>query len=295
MTMNSMTGFARGAGAALGHQWNWEIKSVNNKGLDVRARVPSFLDGYDLEVKKLASAEVTRGSIFIGLTVETTTDEGALVINENRLNQLADMAATYADHPGVAPATFDGLLAVKGVLEVQSKAADEETLSALQSGMTTSLAEVLMDLKQARADEGARMHAVLSGQLAEVARLAGEARHLAGDRTQAMQDRFRGQLAKLENVEKPVPEERIVQELALLAVKSDIQEELDRLDSHVEEARSLLAANKPVGRRLDFLCQEFNREANTLCSKSGDSALTKIGLDLKVLIDQFREQVQNIE
>jgi len=139
------------------------------------------------------------------------------------------------------------------------------------------------------------MHAVLSGQLADVARLAGEARQLAGDRTQAMQDRFRAQLEKLENVEKPVAEERIVQELALLAVKSDIQEELDRLDSHVEEARSLLAADKPVGRRLDFLCQEFNREANTLCSKSGDNALTKIGLDLKVLIDQFREQVQNIE
>ena len=295
MTMNSMTGFARGAGTALGHQWNWEIKSVNNKGLDVRARVPSFLDGYDLQVKKMVSAEVARGSIFVALNVDVSTDEGALVINEDRLNKLADMAAQYADRPGIAPATFDGLLAVKGVLDVQSKTLSDDEISTLQNSMTESLVEVLVDLKHARGEEGARMHAVLSGQLVEVVRLAREARDHAGDRTQAMQDRFRAQLAKLENVEKPVPEERLVQELALLAVKSDIQEELDRLDSHVEEARSLLAANKPVGRRLDFLCQEFNREANTLCSKSADSALTKIGLDLKVLIDQFREQVQNIE
>jgi len=295
MTMNSMTGFARGAGAALGHQWNWEVKSVNNKGLDIRARVPSFLDGYDLAVKKLVSAEITRGSVFLALNVEVNADEGALAINENRLNQLAEMAAKFADRPGVGPARFDGLLAVKGVLEVKSQQLDEVALETLQSSITCSLADVLTDLKKARGEEGARMHAVLSDQLTEVARLAAEARSLAGDRTQAMQDRFRSQLAKLENVEKPVPEERIVQELALLAVKSDIQEELDRLDSHVEEARSLLAADKPVGRRLDFLCQEFNREANTLCSKSGDSAMTKIGLDLKVLIDQFREQVQNIE
>jgi len=295
MTMNSMTGFARGAGTALGHRWNWEIKSVNNKGLDIRARLPSFLDGYDLLVKKLVSAELTRGSVFIALNVDSETDDGELLINEDRLKTLLSIAGKYQNQPGVAPASLDGLLAVKGVVEVSLKETSEDDIKALKGALTDSLKQVLAELKSARADEGQRMLDVLAGQLLDIERLAGEARALAGDRVQAMQDRFRAQLAKLENVEKPIPEDRIVQELAVLAVKADIQEELDRLDSHVEEARSLLAANKPVGRRLDFLCQEFNREANTLCSKSGDNALTKIGLDLKVLIDQFREQVQNIE
>jgi len=295
MTMNSMTGFARGAGEALGHRWNWEIKSVNNKGLDIRTRLPSFLDGYDLQIKKLVSGELTRGSVFIALNVDAANDEGELVINEQRLQSLIDLAAKYQDKPGVAAATFDGLLAVKGVLDVSTKETSEDDIKALRTCLTESFANVLSELKAARADEGFRMLGVLTGQLNEIERLAMAAREKVGDRVQAMQNRFRAQLAKLENVDKPVPEERIVQELALLAVKADIQEELDRLDSHVEEARSLLAADKPVGRRLDFLCQEFNREANTLCSKSSDSDLTKIGLDLKVLIDQFREQVQNIE
>jgi len=295
MTMNSMTGFARGAGAAFGYRWNWEIKSVNNKGLDIRTRLPSFLDGFDLKIKKLVSSELARGSVFIALTVDADDDEDILVVNEERLNALFAIAEKYQNQPGVKPATLDGLLAVKGVVDVSAKESSEEELTKLQSALTESFKTVLSELRSARADEGTRMHEVLAGQLAKVEQLAKDARHLAGDRVQAMQNRFRAQLTKLENVEKPVPEERIVQELAVLAVKADIQEELDRLDSHVEEAHSLLAAKKPVGRRLDFLCQEFNREANTLCSKSSDNDLTKIGLDLKVLIDQFREQVQNIE
>lgn len=295
MTMNSMTGFARGAGATLGHRWNWEIKSVNNKGLDIRARLPSFLDGFDLDVKKLVSKELTRGSVFIALSVEAEDDDGILVVNEDRLQALFEIAEKYQDRAGVSAATLDGLLAVKGIVEVSIKETSESDLKKLRAELTVSLRAVLAELKAARADEGTRMQDVLTGQLDDIERLANDARSQAGDRVKGMQERFRAQLAKLENVEKPVPEERIAQELAILAVKADIQEELDRLDSHVEEARTLLAAGKPVGRRLDFLCQEFNREANTLCSKSGDSDLTKIGLDMKVLIDQFREQVQNIE
>ncbi len=295
MTMNSMTGFARGAGASDNFRWNWEIKSVNNKGLDVRVRMPSFLDGYDLEVKKLASSKLTRGSVFIALTVDSEHDAGALIIDESRLQALFDVAEKYEGQRGVAPARLDGLLSVKGVVDVCAREMDDQELKALRSRLTENLNDVLKDLQEARAVEGMRMLGVLTGQLDEIEQLASDARHKSGDRMQAMHDRFRTQLAKLENVEKPVPEERIVQELALLTVKADIQEELDRLDSHVAEARDLLALNKPVGRRLDFLCQEFNREANTLCSKSSDSGLTKIGLDLKVLIDQFREQVQNIE
>ena len=295
MALNSMTGFARGGGAADGYRWNWEIKSVNNKGLDIRTRFPSFLDGFDLTVKKIVGKTLTRGSIFVNLTVDNDNDEGTLVINEPRLQSLLAVAAKYQNREGVAPATLDGLLAVKGVVELALTDHTEDSLAALQRALTASLKQVLDDLKAARADEGARMQAFLEGQLEEVAGLAVAARDHAGDRLEAMYTRFKDQLAKLTKIEKPVSDEKIAQELATMTVKADIQEELDRLDSHVEEAKLLLASKKPVGRRLDFLCQEFNREANTLCSKSSDTALTKIGLDLKVLVDQFREQVQNIE
>jgi len=295
MTMNSMTGFARGSGTAYGHSWNWEIKSVNNKGLDVRARLPSFLDGYDLTIKKTVTAALTRGSVFVALNASADEDDGEFVINEGRLRSLFDVAAKYQDMPGVSPASLDGLLAVKGVVEMTSAETNDADKKRLEAALTKSLHAVIEELKAARADEGARMLGVLNTQLQQVADLADAARVRAGDRIEGMHARFKMQLAKLENIEKPVPDERIAQELAILAVKADVQEELDRLDSHVEEARALLAADKPVGRRLDFLCQEFNREANTLCSKSADNELTKIGLDLKVLVDQFREQVQNIE
>jgi uncharacterized protein (TIGR00255 family) len=291
----SMTGFARGAGAAGGFHWNWEIKSVNNKGLDVRTRLPSFLDGFDLQVKKAVPSVITRGSVFISLTVDSGTDGEALVINEERLQALLELAKRYSETEGVEKPSLDGLLAVKGVVDISVRETTDEERERLESALLASLSEVLKKLAKARAEEGARMFDVLNDQISQVEALAGKARSMAGVRDQAIFDRYKAQLAKLENIDKPVPEERIVQELAVLAVKADIQEELDRLDSHVEEAKALLSKGKPVGRRLDFLCQEFNREANTLCSKSSDSELTKIGLDLKVLIDQFREQIQNIE
>jgi len=295
MTIMSMTGFARGAGAANGFHWNWEIKSVNNKGLDVRTRLPSFLDGFDLQVKKVVPSVITRGSVFISLTIDSDTDGETLVINEERLQALLELAKRYSGAEGVEKPSLDGLLAVKGVVDVSVRETTDEEREGLESALLASLSDVLKKLVKARAEEGARMFGVLNDQISQVEALAGKARSIAGVRDQAIFDRYKAQLAKLENIDKPVSEERIVQELAVLAVKADIQEELDRLDSHVEEAKALLSKGKPVGRRLDFLCQEFNREANTLCSKSSDSELTKIGLDLKVLIDQFREQVQNIE
>jgi uncharacterized protein (TIGR00255 family) len=295
MSMNSMTGFARGAGSGVGFNWNWELKSVNNKGLDVRARFPSFLDGFDIRAKKAVTGAITRGSVFIALTVESEQNSEALVVNEQRLEELLALAARYKEAEGVTSPSLDGLLAVKGVVEISAQQTSDEERKELEAVLLTSLKEVLRDLTKARGEEGARMQAVLQGQLEQIEGLAQEARALSGNRNEALLERFKGQLAKLENIDKPVPEERIAQELAVLVVKADIQEELDRLDSHIEEANTLLNSGKPVGRRLDFLCQEFNREANTLCSKSGDSKLTKIGLDLKVLVDQFREQVQNVE
>ncbi|MCJ9428940.1 YicC/YloC family endoribonuclease [Kordiimonas marina] len=295
MALMSMTGFARAAGEGAGCRWNWEIKSVNNKGLEVRTKLPGLIDGFDLTIKKRAADYLTRGSVFVTLSVSIDGDEGALVINEERLEALLALAAKYTHRPGVEPARLDGLLAVKGVVDVTTREMDEDEKAALEADLSKSFDELLDALKSARAQEGARLQTVLEGQLADIERLAKAARAAAGDRLEGMQARFSQQLAKLAKNDKPVSEERLAQEVALMAVKADVQEELDRLDSHVEEARRLLAEDKPVGRRLDFLCQEFNREANTLCSKSGDNVLTKIGLDLKVLIDQFREQIQNIE
>lgn len=295
MPLSSMTGFARSAGEGAGFRWNWEIKTVNNKGLEIRCKLPSFLDGFDLQIKKIISAALARGSVFISLSAVRDGDEAVFEINEERLRALIEVAAKYGGQGGVAQASIDGLLAIKGVADLTVKELTEDEREVLEAELEGSLAALLTDLKRARDDEGVRMSSVLRMQLEGIAKLSKDARDVAGDRVKAMEERFLSQLARLQNTDKPISDERLAQEIAILAVKADVQEELDRLDSHVSEAHNLLASDKPVGRRLDFLCQEFNREANTLCSKSGDSALTKIGLDLKALIDQFREQVQNIE
>lgn len=295
MSLRSMTGFARGAGASDGFRWNWEVKSVNNKGLEVRTKLPAFLDGFDLQIKKAVSGLLARGSVYLTLNVEREGDDATFVVNEERLQALIDVASKFSAVEGIEKASIDGLLAIKGVVDLTSRDVTEEERQALEMTLLKDLRQVIGQLAQAREGEGARMAEILEIQLSEIARLASEARTVSGDRLEAMHARFRQQLAKLEAVDKPVSEERLAQELATMAVKADVQEELDRLDSHVVEARELLASDKPVGRKLDFLCQEFNREANTLCSKSGDTALTKIGLELKALIDQFREQIQNIE
>lgn len=295
MTLKSMTGFARRGGETTTFRWNMEIKSVNNKGLEVRVKLPSFLDGFDIEVKKLAGQVLTRGSVFINIQIDQSGDSEDFVVNEERLKTLIAFAAKYGHQNGVKAARIDGLMNIKGVVEASSAEPDEKEIGELKKTLKRELEILLSDIVTARAEEGARMHAFLNAQLNEMKSLVSQATALVGDRSQAMQDRFLQQLKKLENTDKPIAEDRLAQEIALLIVKADIQEELDRLDSHFGEADALLNDDKPVGRRLDFLCQEFNREANTLCSKANDTRLTKIGVDLKVLIDQFREQVQNIE
>lgn len=295
MTLKSMTGFARHGGHIGSFRWNIEIKSVNNKGLEVRVKYPLFIDGFDLDIKKQASAALTRGSVFINLQVDQAEDAEKFLVNEERLSALTALSEKLSDQKGVAPARLDGLLAIKGVVELVAQEPAEDDIKALKVALAGEFERVLSELNTARAQEGQRMHTFLSAQLEQMRQLVTDAKSAAGDRVQAMQDRFMSQLKKLENAGNPVPEDRLAQEVALMAVKSDIQEELDRLNSHFDEAHTLLNEGKPVGRRLDFLCQEFNREANTLCSKANDAALTKIGVDLKVLIDQFREQIQNIE
>lgn len=290
-----MTGFTRQGGSLEPFRWNWEIKSVNNKGLEIRTKLPAFLDGFDIELKKRVSTRLTRGSVFLNLQIERSGDAERFVVNEDRLEELITIVGRYSERRGLAPARLDGLLAVKGVVDLLNAEPADDELDALKTALLDHLDGTLGGLVAAREAEGTRMQAFLEAQLANMRQLLEDARVAVGDRDVAMKKRFEAQLKKLQNTDKPVSEERLGQEIAIMAVKADVQEEFDRLSSHFDEAQKLLASKKPVGRRLDFLCQEFNREANTLCSKSNDTVLTRIGVDLKVLIDQFREQVQNIE
>ena len=295
MSLKSMTGFARSSGENGSFRWNFELKSVNNKGLEIRTKMPSFLDGFDIELKKVISSKVGRGSLFLNLSTSKASDDEDFIVNQARLDKLVKLAATLGNVDGLQPARVDGLLSVKGIVDLVADDPSENDLKDLKQALKTDLTQLLEGLISSRSDEGARMKTVLDEQLIQMRGLLDDARAAVGDRDEAMRTRFETQLAKLNKLDKPVPDERIAQEIALMAVKSDIQEEFDRLQSHFDEAEKLLGSDKPVGRRLDFLCQEFNREANTLCSKSSDTTVTRIGVDLKVLIDQFREQIQNIE
>ena len=290
-----MTGFARESGSGNGYDWGWEVKSVNNKNIDIRIKLPSFLDGFDIPLKKLIAEKIARGTIFVNLTINKGAMDSGFVINEAKLAALIEVAQKFSDNKGIGNASIDGLLRVKGVVEEGNDVLEDTVRKNLEKSLSESLTKALGVLVNDRSLEGERMQSVLIQQLDDIEQLAGDARLQSKDRTAAMQTRFTQQLEKLQTINKPVDDERLAQEVALLAVKADVMEELDRLDSHVVEAKKLLSSDKPVGRRLDFLCQEFNREANTLCAKSGDTKLTKIGLDIKTLIDQFREQVQNIE
>ncbi|WP_308909838.1 YicC/YloC family endoribonuclease [Pseudokordiimonas caeni] len=295
MNLMSMTGFARASGEGLGYRWVVEAKSVNAKGLEVRVKLPGTLDSIDIELKRRAGLMLKRGTLFVNINLDRGEAAEGFSINEERLAALVALAGRYDGTKGMAPARLDGLLMVRGVIDFADEAPDSDTLDALGNAVLASVDEALKALVEARRDEGGRLATVLAAQLDDITRLTGEAETLANDRTEQMVARFKAQVEKMLGGEKPVADERLAQEIVLLAVKADIREELDRLASHIEEARRLMADEGPVGRRLDFLCQEFNREANTLCSKSGDTALTRVGVELKTVIDQFREQIQNIE
>ncbi|GHF27616.1 hypothetical protein GCM10017044_23370 [Kordiimonas sediminis] len=295
MTIKSMTGFSRSSNSGAGFTWTMELKSVNNKGLDIRTKLPSFLDGFDLTLKKHIGKKLARGSVFFSLNCQQDGGSEKCHVDEDRLKTLFDVAQKYKDVEGVTPASLDGLLAVKGVVEILQKDITDSERKDLETLLLTEVDACLDQLVTAREDEGQRMENALRDQIKTITALTTSAKEAAHDRIQSMRDRFASQLEKLSGIAQPVPEERLAQEVAMLAVKADIREEIDRLYAHIEEAISLLDSGKPIGRRLDFLCQEFNREANTLCSKAGDVSLTRIGLDLKTTIDQFREQVQNIE
>ncbi|MGE4280277.1 MAG: YicC/YloC family endoribonuclease [Magnetospirillum sp.] len=298
MSIASMTGYARAEGRDASTSWLWEAKSVNGKGLDVRCRLPHGLDGVEIAARDLTTRKLKRGNVQLSLNLTAVAQGPGLRVNKEFLEELVALVDELGpSHQNIAPARWDGLLAVKGVLEAANgdEAESEETRAVREAAIKADLEAVLDSLAAMRLTEGERIQAVLASQLDEIEILAERAGGTAALRPEALRERLRQQVAAVLEAAPSLAEDRIAQEVALIAVKSDVREELDRLRAHVAAARDLIAQGGAVGRKLDFLSQEFNREANTLCSKSSDVELTRIGLDLKAVIDQFREQVQNIE
>ncbi len=295
MALVSMTGFAEAHGSRDGAHWRWEAKSVNGRGLDLRVRLPPGFDGIEPPARVLAADRFKRGNIQVVLTHESAASERGLRIDAAALASAVKIAKEVAAETGLRQASIDGLLALKGVIvQDESVEMDSRIRAGRDASILESLAAAFDALARARAGEGAKLAVVLDAQVTEIARLTAAAGAAAAAQPEALRARLAQQIADLV-APGTVSAERLEQEIALLAVRADIREELDRLSAHVGEARRLLASGEAIGRKLDFLSQEFNREANTLCSKSSDIALTRIGLDLKAVIDQFREQAQNVE
>jgi uncharacterized protein (TIGR00255 family) len=295
MALVSMTGFAEAQGSREGMRWRWEVKSVNGRGLDLRLRLPPGYDAIEPMARTLTNERFRRGSLQATLTVETPDSAKGLRIDAAALASAVRIAKEVAAETGLAPAHIDGLLALKGVI-VQDEVLplDAPARATRDAGIVETFATALDALVRARCNEGAKLAALLESQVAEIERLTGEAARLAATQPAALRDRLKAQLKEILDGG-TVGEDRLAQEVALLALRADVREELDRLTAHVQEARSLMTSKEAAGRKLDFLAQEFNREANTLCSKSSDIALTRTGLALKAVIDQFREQAQNVE
>lgn len=293
----SMTGFAALPGSGGGADWVWEARSVNGRGLEVRLRLAEGVEALEPVIRAAVAERFRRGSIQITLKLTARATAGLGEINRAALDAALDQVATVqagAERAGVAlvPPSAAEVLALRGVVETARAAADPDGLA---KAAAAGVAPLLDALAEARRGEGAVLADLLSQQLAEMARLSAAARITAEAREAAAGETLRQRVRALLAAEATVDEARLAQELAILAVKADVTEELDRLDAHTAAARALLVEAGPVGRKLEFLAQEFLREVNTLCSKSGSQALTALGLDLKAVIEQMREQVQNIE
>lgn len=290
-----MTGFARASGASGAWRWSVELKCVNAKGLDVRLRLPGALDRIETEARARLGRALTRGTCFASIDARREGSTATARIDAALLRDIGAAATAAATQLGLAPPTLDGLLSVRGVVEVVEAGDDEATLAAVAAGALASLDEAIAALVVSRRAEGAALQGVLAARLDEIERLTDAADANPARKPEAVRARLAQSVAALSETGRGFDENRLYQEAILLAAKADIREELDRLKGHVAAARALLAEGGPVGRRLDFLAQEFGREANTLCAKSNDSSLTRQGLELRAQIEQLREQVQNIE
>jgi uncharacterized protein (TIGR00255 family) len=288
-----MTGFARAEGEADGVSWAWEVKSVNGKSLDLRLRLAPGFDGLEPQLRTALARRFRRGNVTANLSV-TRTAPPAVRINRDMLARVVALLNELSGEVKADPPRLDGLIGVRGVIETVEDE-PEPVLDARRNAVLDSWAAALDRLAATRIEEGARLSAVLNAQLAELAELAAAASATAAAQPAAIRARLEALLAELGGVASTIPEERVAQEIAMLVSRSDVREELDRLRAHIAQAGELLGRSEAVGRQLDFLCQELNREANTLCAKSNDIELTRIGLALKVAVEQFREQVQNLE
>jgi len=295
MALSSMTGFARAHGVSGNYAWAWELKSVNAKGLDVKLRLPPGWDAIEPGVRTRAAEALARGSVFANLTVNRQGAAPTVRVNEPVLNAVLAALNGLSGKVQAAPPSLDGILSLKGVIEVSEAEETEDERSSAAAAIVKAFGEALKGLAEMRRTEGAALGRILTERLDEIGTLAARAEAAPGRKPEAIKARLAEQVATLLDASQRFDPDRLHQEALLLASKIDIREELDRLIAHVAQAKKLLGDGAPVGRKLDFLAQELNRESNTLCSKANDLELTNIGLELKAVVEQFREQVQNLE
>jgi uncharacterized protein (TIGR00255 family) len=294
MALSGMTGFARREGALGAWTWSVEARSVNGRNLETRFRGPPGFDGLERVAREAAQARFQRGQVTVGAQARRSDSAGAVRINTEQLERYIDVAERYVRQGRAALPAMDGLYGLRGVVEAADDTDDAEARAAIEAAMAACLAEAMDGLKSARQEEGTALTPILTGQIDRIEALVAQAETEAAGQTGAVKERFARRLGELLE-DKANLDALVVQEAAVQAAKADVREELDRLTSHVVAARALIAGDAAAGRRLDFLSQEFMREANTLCSKSATIPLTTIGLELKAVIDQFREQVANVE
>jgi uncharacterized protein (TIGR00255 family) len=295
MALSSMTGFARAHGVSGSYAWAWELKSVNAKGLDLRLRLPAGWDAVEVPVRNRAAEVLARGTVYGVLTVERQGVAPIVKVNESALAAALATIRSLAGRVDAAPPRLDGILALKGIIEVIDEDEREEDRRAAEFAVIAGFQETIAELAAMRRHEGAALGKILTQRLDEIAALAARAEAAPGRRPEAIKARIAEQIAVLLDASSRFDPDRLHQEAILIASKADIREELDRLAAHIAQGARLIRDGGSIGRRLDFLAQELNREANTLCAKSNDVELTNIGLELKSVVEQFREQVQNLE
>jgi uncharacterized protein (TIGR00255 family) len=295
MTIASMTGFAREAGVSGPFRWAWEMRSVNGRGLDIRLRTPTGYEVFGEEARQLLGKAVTRGTCHVNLSVTRAEAAAQIRINETALATVLESLSRLKLPDGIRPVSLDGLLNLRGIVDLGAEEETPELQKALAVDLRAGLERAVAGLIAVRAEEGLALAAVLDEQLGRIGTAVAAAEANPARRPEAIRARLAEQVAHLLDAAQGLDPQRLHQEAALLSARADIREELDRLTTHVAAARALLAEGGACGRRLDFLAQELAREANTLCAKANDVSLTAIGLDLKATIDQFREQVQNVE
>ncbi len=295
MPISSMTGFARHSSSLDGLHWQWEVKSVNGKALDVRCRFPPGYEALEQPVRLAVAERLKRGNLQVSLSVSSTAHTEMVRINEAVLEQVLQAGERLRERIGGEPLRADHILSMRGVLDVADAEEDVDAIERRNAVMLASFQQALQALVASRREEGARLAQLLTAQVARIGALTAAARDNPARSVEVIRTRLAEQVARLMETGASLDVNRLHQEAVLIATRADIEEELDRLASHVEAAQALLASRDAIGRKFDFLAQEFNREANTLCSKATDKSLTTIGLDLKTVIDQMREQVQNVE